>query len=255
MSTLLAADEASPVIHERLEAASPFFITCDHAGNLIPRRLGDLGVSADERVRHIAWDIGALGVARELAATLDGELVAQRYSRLVIDCNRPTDSEELCATRSEATEVPGNRDLTAPARAERRAAIYAPYHDTIRRRLDTRTAQARATIYIAVHSFTPVYHGQARPWQVGVLGADQDRRLADAMLDFLRAQGDVCVGDNEPYRIDEKDEGIPAHALTRGLPHVLLEIRQDLIAQDAGQKAWAQRLAVTLEHARQRLGI
>ena len=152
-------------------------------------------------------------------------------------------------------EVPGNRDLTAPARAERRAAIYAPYHDTIRRRLDTRTAQARATIYIAVHSFTPVYHGQARPWQVGVLGADQDRRLADAMLDFLRAQGDVCVGDNEPYRIDEKDEGIPAHALTRGLPHVLLEIRQDLIAQDAGQKAWAQRLAVTLEHARQRLGI
>ena len=255
MSTLLAADEASPVIHERLEAASPFFITCDHAGNLIPRRLGDLGVSADERARHIAWDIGALGVARELAAMLDGELVAQRYSRLVMDCNRPSDSEELCATRSEATDVPGNRGLTASERDERRAAIYAPYHDTIRHRLDTRTAQARATIYIAVHSFTPVYHGQARPWQVGVLGADQDRRLANVLLELLHAHSDICVGDNEPYRIDEKDEGIPAHALARGLPHVLLEIRQDLIAQEAGKTAWAQCLAQTLKLARQRLGI
>ena len=249
MSALLFADEPSPVIHERPDAASPFFITCDHAGNRLPRGVGDLGVSARERERHIAWDIGALGVAQSLADMLDGELVAQRYSRLVIDCNRPPDSDELCTTRSEATDVPGNVGLDDAARAARVAAIYAPYHDTIRARLDARAAAGRAPLYIAVHSFTPVYLGRARPWQIGVLSAD-DRRLAAPVLEFLHSHGDFCVGDNEPYRIDAKDQGIPAHALARGLPNVLFEIRQDLIAQRGGQQAWAQRLAATLKHAR-----
>ena len=248
MTTLLASDEAQPVIHERPNAASPFFITCDHAGNFMPRSLGNLGVSAIDCARHIAWDIGALGVARELAALLDGELVAQRYSRLVIDCNRPPNSAELFTERSEATDIPGNHALTDAAREARRAHIYAPYHDTISSLLDARAAGGRATLYIAVHSFTPVYRGGARPWQLGVLSSD-DRRLAEPVLEFLRTHGDLCIGDNEPYRIDEKDHGIPAHALSRGLPNVLLEIRQDLIAQERGQRAWAQRLAATLRHA------
>ena len=247
VTALLAPDEPAPVIHERPNAASPFLVTCDHAGNLVPRSLGDLGVSAAERQRHIAWDIGALGVARALAEALDGELLAQRYSRLVIDCNRPADSAELCPARSEATEVPGNVALAPAAIEARLAHIWRPYPDAIRARLDARGS--RATLYVAVHSFTPVYLGRARAWQVGVLYGE-DRRLALPALEFLRTHGDFVVGDNQPYRIDDKDQGIPAHALARGLPNVLFEIRQDLIAHSAGQLAWAARLAATLRHAR-----
>lgn len=250
MNTLLAADEPHPVIHERPQAASRFLITCDHAGHRLPRQLGDLGLAASDRQRHIAWDIGALGVATELARLLDAELVAQRYSRLVIDCNRPVDSKDLCATRSEATEVPGNHALSDAAREARLTEIYQPYHDTLRALLDARAAQGRDTVYVAVHSFTPVYLGRARPWHIGVLSDDSDRRLATPLLEFLRTHGDFCVGDNEPYRIDDKDQGIPVHALSRNLPNVLFEIRQDLIARDDAQRAWAQRLAACLKHAR-----
>ena len=249
MTPLLAVDEPTPVIHERPTAASPFLISCDHAGNLIPRGLGDLGVALIDRARHIAWDIGALGVAQALAQLLDGELVGQRYSRLVIDCNRPPDSGELITTRSEATDIPGNRDLSSAARAARISCIYRPYHDHLRVLLDTRASRARQTIFVAVHSFTPVYLGHERPWQLGILSG-KDRRLVTPMLEFLRSHSDLCVGDNEPYRIDEKDYGIPVHALARGLPHVLFEIRQDLIAQPAAQRAWAQRLADLLNAAR-----
>ena len=249
MTPLLAADEVAPVIHERTTAASPFLISCDHAGNLIPRCLGDLGVSPADLERHIAWDIGALGVARELAQLLDGELVAQRYSRLVIDCNRPPDSAELITTRSETTDISGNRALPLAAREARISFIYAPYHRHLRAVLDARGANTRQTIFVAVHSFTPVYLGQVRPWHVGILSGN-DRRLAEPMLEFLRRHSDLCVGDNEPYRVDKKDYGIPVHALARGLPHVLLEIRQDLIAQAAGQRVWAQRLADVLNAAR-----
>lgn len=249
MTLLLASDEAAPVIHERPAAASPFLISCDHAGNLIPRSLRDLGLSPVDLARHIAWDIGALGVARHLAQLLDGELVAQRYSRLVIDCNRPPDSAELITTCSEATDIPGNRALPLAAREARISYIYAPYHHHLRAVLDTRAANTGQTIFVAVHSFTPVYLGQVRPWHVGVLSGN-DRRLADLMLEYLRRHSELCVGDNEPYRVDEKDYGIPVHALARGLPHVLLEIRQDLIAQAAGQRAWALRLADVLNAAR-----
>jgi predicted N-formylglutamate amidohydrolase len=249
MTLLLAADEPAPVIHERPGATSPFLITCDHAGNLIPRCLGDLGVSAIDRERHIAWDIGALGVAQTLAQLLDGELVAQRYSRLVIDCNRPPDSAELITIRSEATDIPGNRDLPSAMREARMSRIYTPYHATLRTLLDIRAGNKRQNIFVAVHSFTPIYLGQARPWQLGILSGE-DRRLATPMLEFLRNHSDLCIGDNQPYRIDEKDYGIPMHALARGLPHVLFEIRQDLIAQPAGQRVWAERLAEVLNVAR-----
>lgn len=243
---LLADDEPAPVLHVNPTGRSPCFLTCDHAGRLVPRRLGDLGVSPAERERHIAWDIGALGVALELARLLDAELFAQRYSRLVIDCNRPPDSPDLCTPLSEATAVPGNHGLT-PAEIElRRASIWQPYHDAIDARLSARAT--RPTVYVALHSFTPVYLGRARPWQVGVLYGE-DRRLAEPMLEFLRAHGDFVVGENEPYRIDEKDQGIPAHALARGLPNVLIELRQDLVTHAAGQRAWAARLAATLRHA------
>lgn len=245
---LLASDEPSPVLVERASGASPFFLTCDHAGQYIPRALGDLGVSADESARHIGWDIGAFGVASGLSELLDATLVAQRYSRLVIDCNRPLDSVDLICTRSEATNIPGNVALSTAARSARINAIHAPYHDAIRRLLDQRAAARQLTVYVAVHSFTPVYAGNSRPWQIGVLYGD-DGRLARPVLERLRAANDLIVGENQPYRIDDKDLGIPAHALARGLLNVLIEIRQDVILTPAQQSAWAAHLAPLLSAA------
>lgn len=253
MTALLGEDEPDPVGVERADGSSRFFLTCDHAGQRIPRALGDLGVPAAERARHIGWDIGALGVASALSEFLGATLVTQRYSRLVIDCNRPVDSPDLICTRSEATDIPGNRALPPGEREARIGAIYAPYHARIARLLDQRAAAARDTFYVAIHSFTPVYHGASRPWEVGVLYGD-DRRLALPLLDTLRALGRFTVGDNEPYRIDDKDQGIPAHALARGLPNVLIELRQDLIATAAGQATWAARLASALESAAEAMG-
>lgn len=248
MSSLLAPDEPPAVTLERPQAGSPFVFTCDHAGRRIPRALGSLGLPEAELERHIAWDIGALGVARGLAERLDGVLVAQHYSRLVIDCNRPLDSTELITTRSEATDIPGNRNLAPSARAARIATFYAPYHAAISTLLDARAGTGRDSVFVAVHSFTPVYLGRARPWQVGVLYGT-DSRLAQAVLAALRAERELTVGDNQPYRIDDKDQGIPQHALARGLPNVLFEIRQDLIASAVAQAAWSARLATVLTAA------
>jgi predicted N-formylglutamate amidohydrolase len=242
---LLASDEPGPVLIYRVSGASPFFLTCDHAGQCIPRALGDLGVSSSERARHIGWDIGAFGVASALSELLDATLVAQQYSRLVIDCNRPLDSEDLICTRSEATDIPGNVGLSTAERSARISAIHAPYHDAIRRLLDQRAAARQLTVYVAMHSFTPVYAGYSRPWQIGVLYGDDDR-FAQPILERLRAESDLIVGENQPYRIDGKDLGIPQHALARGLLNVLIEIRQDVISTPARQRAWAGRLAPLL---------
>ncbi|MEE2981843.1 MAG: N-formylglutamate amidohydrolase [Pseudomonadota bacterium] len=251
---LLSADDPAPVIVERPGAASAFFLSCDHAGKAIPQRLGDLGLSTADRERHIAWDIGALGVARELSTMLDATLVAQVYSRLVIDCNRPQRAVTLVPESSEATGIPGNRSLSDPERRRRKTEIYDPYHDAIRGLLDERARRAIDTIFIAIHSFTPVYLGVARPWSIGVLYGS-DERLARPVLQGLCADASLCVGDNEPYRIDGKDHGIPEHALKRSLRHVLFELRQDLITQKARQRAWARRLADVLPPAVEKLSM
>ena len=248
MTALLAAQDPAPVILERPDAASRFFVSCDHAGNAIPHALGDLGLSAVERERHIAWDIGALGVARELFSILDAPLVAQSYSRLVVDCNRPKSHPELIVERSEATEIPGNRGLSVIERQHRQTAIYDPYHETISTLIDTRRQRRLETVFVSVHSFTPLYLGESRPWDVGVLYG-RDHRLARPVLQQLRADAGLCVGDNEPYRIDEKDLGLPEHAIKRGLLNVLFEIRQDLIADPEPQQEWGRRLAGILRAA------
>jgi len=246
--SLLTADEPAPYVVERADAASPFFLTCDHAGTRLPRALGDLGLAAGALLTHAGWDIGALDVARALSARLDATLVWQPYSRLVVDCNRPADSAQLVPTRSERIEVPGNRGLDAQARAARLAAVHAPYHDTIARLLDARAAGRQTSVYVAVHSFTPVYDGVVRPWHLAVLSGS-DRRFAEALIAAAREPGDLVVGDNEPYRIDAEDYGIPVHALARGLPNALVEIRQDLVAVPGAARAWAERLAGMLENA------
>jgi predicted N-formylglutamate amidohydrolase len=250
---LLAADEPPAVIAHNEGGRSPFFLTCDHAGRAIPRRLGSLGLPETELSRHIALDIGALGVAEQLSLRLDAALIAQPYSRLVIDSNRAPEVASSIVEISELTEIPGNRNLSRAEIEARRREIFEPYHRRIVAALDQRLQQGRPTVLIAMHSFTPIFKGVSRPWQIGVL-YNRDARFADIMLDLLRQEGDLTVGDNEPYAVgDLTDYTIPVHGEQRGIPHVELEIRQDLIANVPGQTAWANRLTRVLAEAYRRL--
>jgi predicted N-formylglutamate amidohydrolase len=244
--TLLQADEPAAFRVKRPHGQSPFFLTCDHASARIPRKLGSLGVSAEDLQRHIAWDIGAAGVAVKLANALDAFAILSGYSRLVIDCNRRPGIPESIVRISETTRIPGNEVVTVDEAATRARELFHPYHDRIRTELDTRRAQQRPTILISVHSFTPKFHGVARPWQAGML-YNRDARLATELLRRLRAEPGLAIGDNEPYAVgDDTDYTIPVHGEQRGLLHVGIELRQDLLATAAGQTEWAERLARAL---------
>lgn len=222
-------------------------LICDHASRRIPRVLGTLGVSELDLQRHIAWDIGAAGVAARLSELLDAFLIMQGYSRLVIDCNRPLDSAGSIVTRSEMTDIPGNVGLTAGAAQLRAREIFEPYHARIAGELDQRAANGRRTILISVHSFTPAFKSVARPWHIGMLYGN-DARLAHRLLALIRGEAHWHVGDNEPYAVTATtDYAIPVHAERRGIANVGLEIRQDLIEDSAGQRAWAERIARWLQ--------
>lgn len=243
---LLAPDESLPWQIEHADGGSEFVLVCDHAGTRIPRCLGSLGLPAEALQRHIGWDIGAASVALQLADALDATLILQPYSRLVIDCNRPPQSPESIVSVSERTTIPGNQSVSAAEAARREREIFAPYHARIRDQLDARRQRGQPTLLVALHSFTPVYLGELRPWHVGVL-YNRDARMALALAAALRAERGLVVGENEPYSLgDETDYTIPEYGERRGLPHVELEIRQDLIADDAGQRDWARRLARVL---------
>jgi predicted N-formylglutamate amidohydrolase len=242
-SLLLVKDDVPPVLEENATGRSPFLLTCDHYGRAIPRLLGDLGLSEAELARHIAWDIGIAGVANSLSKRLDAHLIAQRYSRLVIDCNRPPQSPNSIPRISEMTLIPGNEGLTRAAAEARRAQVFDPYHRRIDEAIDHRLREKIPTVLVSLHSFTPVYAGIARPWHVGTLYR-RDTRLPPLLLKALRAQVDLVVGDNEPYAVsDETDYTIPVHGEARGLMNTGIEIRQDLIADVAGEREWADRLA------------
>ncbi len=250
----LEDDEFPPVLEQNGSGASAFLLVCDHFGRLIPRALGDLGLADEEAMRHIAWDIGIAGVATRLASLIDAHLVAQRYSRLVIDCNRPPDAPSSIPMISEATTIPGNEGLTREAAEARRAAIFDPYHRRIADVIDQRGRDGRPTILVALHSFTPVYAGIVRPWHVGTL-YQHDHRLPPLLLQHLRAEADLVVGDNEPYAVrDTTDYTIPVHGEQRGLINSGIEIRQDLIEDVAGQEQWAERLARILSTIEVSLG-
>ena len=250
---LLSPDDPAPVTTERLEGGSPLFITCDHAGRVIPRKLGTLGLPPMELDRHIAWDVGAAGVARRLSEQLDAALVSQTYSRLVIDCNRQPSRHDSMARISEQTEIPGNHDLEPDHVEARVREIFEPYHDTIASALDRRRDAGRATLLLAMHSFTPVYKGQSRPWHIGLL-YNRDDRAARVLMDLMSQDPGLVVGDNEPYAItDEGDYTIPVHGEQRGLLHIEIEVRQDLIESEAGQRDWALRLGDWMGRAIERL--
>lgn len=246
---LLAPDEPPPYIEALPNGTSRFVIVVDHASPRIPRRLGDLGLPASELRRHIAWDIGAFGVARRVAEALDAPLIASNYSRLVIDCNRDPGVAASIPTVGESIEIPGNKNLSAGERATRRAEIFDPYHARIRALLDARARAGSSTILVAQHSMTDVFKGVPREMHAAVL-YNRDRRFAGAVLDLLREEPGLVVGDNKPYFVsDESDYSIPRHGEARGLPHVEIEIRQDLIADDAGQQEWGRRMVRVLQAA------
>ncbi|MDP9087579.1 MAG: N-formylglutamate amidohydrolase [Pseudomonadota bacterium] len=246
---LLAADEPAAVLEIPAQGSGNFVIVVDHAGSRIPRALANLGLPLTELQRHIAWDIGALGVARRVAAALGAPLVAQNYSRLVIDCNRDPKVPSSIPLISETSEIPGNRNLSPGDVAARRAEVFEPYHGRIAKLLDDRQAAGRRTILVAQHTMTDVYHGVRRGMHAAML-YNRDRRFAGLMLDKLRRDPCLVIADNEPYFVsDETDYTVPHHAEARSLPYVEIEIRQDLVTDEAGQAQWAARIVQALTDA------
>jgi predicted N-formylglutamate amidohydrolase len=242
-TSLLASDEPPPVRVLRPRGTSDFVLAADHAGRLIPRAFGTLGVAESELARHIAWDIGIAAVTEALSGLLDATAVLQTYSRLVIDCNRAPGHPTSIPSVSESTPIPGNEGLSEADRAARKRAIFDPYHAAIAGLLDARETAKQRSVLIATHSFTPVFKSVARSVEVGVL-YHHETPLSRIMLDLLRAEGDLTVGANEPYAITgDSDYTVPVHGEGRGLDHVEIEIRQDLIANSTGQAAWARRMA------------
>jgi predicted N-formylglutamate amidohydrolase len=241
----LLAGEDGPVVVVNETGGSPILLVVEHAGRRIPRVLGTLGLAADDLERHIAWDIGAEGLARQLSERLDAPLVLQRYSRLVYDCNRPPEAPGAMPEVSESTPIPGNRNLTPEQRAARTEALYRPFHDAVARLLDTRGA---GSALVTVHSFTPVYRGARRTLDLGILH-DSDARLADRLL-AIEAHSDLTVRRNEPYGPqDGVTHTLVLHALPRGLHNVMLEVRNDLIEDAPGQQRLAEHLARSLGEA------
>ncbi len=244
MDTLIGPDEG-PVV-DMSEGDGPFVFACEHASNRLPRALGNLGLSPADLERHIAWDPGAADVADGLAARLGGDLLKQRFSRLAVDCNRAPELPDAIATLSEDTEIPGNMGLAAEARANRIATFWAPFHAALERLLDRRRRERRSTALVTVHSFTPVYRGVARPWHIGIISTDE-RSLADAVLAVLRRDRTLTVGDNQPYSAsDNVDYTIRRHGRDRGLPHIMIEIRNDLVRAAKDVAAWTELLAGAL---------
>jgi predicted N-formylglutamate amidohydrolase len=225
------------------DLGSPYVVICDHAGNRIPRGLGALGLAPRDLERHIAWDLGAGELAQTLGRELRAWVILQPYSRLVIDCNRPLTSPDSVVRESDGSVVPGNLAISADEARLRARAIFEPYHARIRQELDERAARSQRTVVILLHSFTPVLAGAPRRWHAGVLH-HRDQRLAIPLLEALRSEPDLIVGDNEPYAASETtDYGLVEHAERRGLPCVELEIRQDLLQSAQGRAAWASRVA------------
>ena len=242
-SLLLSGEDVPPVFEKNAAGRSPFLLTSDHYGRSLPKKLGDLGVSESELKRHIAWDIGIAGVAEALSDHLDAHLIAQRYSRLVIDCNRPIGAPSSIPVFSEATTIPGNEKLSREDQDKRQHEIFDPYHVRIDQAINGRARAKRPTVLVSLHSFTPVYAGVARPWHIAAL-YQRDTILPPLLLQAFRAEGDLVVGDNEPYAVnDATDYTIPVHGEVRGLVNSGIEIRQDLIAEVSGQRRFAELLA------------
>ena len=224
-------------------------LVCEHASNRLPARAGDLGLSREALESHIAWDPGALAVARLMASRLDAVLISQRFSRLIYDCNRPPESPSAMPETSEIYEIPGNHELDVAERYARTAALYVPFHDRISSEIEARLARGQQTVLVTVHSFTPVYLGARRAVEIGILH-DADSRLADGMLSTAGGRRDYVFGRNDPYGPDDGvTHTLKLHAQPRGLLNVMIEVRNDLIGDAAGQLKAAECLVDLLQSA------
>ena len=245
MSGLLE-DEEPPALVVNGEGRSPFVLICEHASNRLPRRLGTLGLAASELERHIAWDLGAEPVARRLSRLTDAPLVLQRYSRLAYDCNRPPDSADAMPEISETTVIPGNRGLSPADRLARIGDIYRPFHAAVAELLDRRAAAGVRSQVVSIHSFTPVFKGERRSVELGIL-FDRDRTLPERLMPCFAT---VDARYNEPYGPrDGVMHTLNLHAAPRGLAHAMIEIRNDFLTDERGQAGWAERLAASFAHS------
>jgi predicted N-formylglutamate amidohydrolase len=238
-------DDPAPFAIIEGDAGGGILILCDHAENRIPPEYGNLGLSEPELARHIAYDPGAAMVARHLAMRLGAPAVLSRFSRLLIDPNRGEDDPTLIMRLSDGTGIPGNAAVDAEERARRISRYHAPYHAAVDAAIGQALALGRPPMLVSIHSFTPVWRGRARPWHAGILW-DRDDRLAAAMIVALRADPEIVTGDNEPYSGALANDTMSRHGTARGLAHALVEIRQDLIGEEAGAVEWADRLATIL---------
>lgn len=253
--TLIDPSEGPAFAVLRPGGASDVVLVCEHASKIMPKALGTLGLDGAALESHIAWDIGARQVAELLSERLDAGLVLQRFSRLAYDCNRPPESPGAYPERSEIYAVPGNAGLSAGDKARRARALYHPFHQAIDALIDARLAQGRGVVLVTIHSFTPVYFGKPRDGHLGILH-DEDRRLADAMLEAAVSMKFEKVSRNYPYGpADGVTHTLKRHGLTREIANVMLEIRNDLIADDAGQHQWAGQIAELLAVSLERLKI
>ena len=246
MGTCLLEGEDAPALLVNGGGRSPYVLVCEHASNRLPKLLGTLELPESELQRHIAWDIGAEQVARLLSRLIDAPLVLQRYSRLAYDCNRPPDSAGAMPEISETTHIPGNRNLSSDEKLRRTREIYRPFHATVADLLDRRAAEGTKSMVVTIHSFTPVYKGERRAVELGILH-DRDTRLAEALI---RSFATVDARFNEPY--GPKDgvlHTLNLQAAPRGLPHAMIEIRNDFLSDEGGHAQWAERLAASFAHS------
>jgi len=249
-ASLIGANDPPPFETLNADGEAALLLICDHASCAVPEALDGLGLDDTTRTDHIGWDIGAAEVTRKLSVLLDAPAVLAGYSRLLIDCNRPAAAPDLVPPVADGSPVPGNQDLSAEEIAARRDAFFEPYHEEIRYFLDKFAAAERVPILAAIHSFTPdkSTDDAPRPWQISVCW-DRDGRVAQPVLAALREEG-LTVGENQPYGFDElSDFAIPEYGLKRGLPHILVEIRNDQIRDDTDVATWAERLAQHLTAA------
>lgn len=248
-SDILSFTDGPAVAVENPDGAGAVLLICEHASNRLPERAGDLGLDAAALSSHIAWDPGALAVSRLLSQRLDATLVHQRFSRLVYDCNRPPESPAAMPAVSEVYAIAGNEDLSPAERYARMAAFYVPFHDQISALIAARKATGRAPVLVTVHSFTPVYFGKPRAVEIGILH-DRDSRLADAMLAIAERGSPYRVERNAPYGPqDEVTHTLRLHALPGALPNVMIEVRNDLLTDEAGQGVMAGYLAALVQEA------
>lgn len=238
----LQRDDPAAALY-RARGDGPLLLVCEHASSSIPARYADLGLTHAQRTAHIGWDPGALALAQALADALDSPLVHARHSRLLLDLNRDPQAADSIVSVSDGIAIPGNLNLSAAERGLRQHWLYEPFHAAIEALADARAQRGLGSALVSIHSFTPVLQGHARPWQIGVL-SDADRRLADALLDWLRADPALTVGDNQPYApSDGVYHSMDRHGQAQGRTCVMLEIRNDQLAEVSGVLAWATRLA------------